>query len=74
MIVDFLKNVFKRKILKGHQDFLACRCQNADEPSVGWFPVVCYDEVGPIIIALVCANCQSEIAIQNGRIKEVDHD
>ncbi|KKW92670.1 hypothetical protein [Sphingobium chungbukense] len=64
-------NVHRQKKLTsyGEQNWMLCPCQQDQETPAGFIPAVIHDAAGPFIAALVCPECENEIAINGGRLE-----
>ena len=64
-------NAHRQKMLTsyGEQNWLLCPCQEQEEAPAGFIPSVIHDAAGPFIAALVCPECENEIAINGGRLE-----
>jgi len=63
-IVDLEARIAAKRQGEGEVTFMLCPCT---EEGSTVLPVVLHDAQGPLLIALVCPECENEISILNGR-------
>ena len=63
-VIDLEARLQAKRQGEGEVTFMLCSCQ---EEGVSPLPLVLHDAQGPLLIALVCPECENEIAILNGR-------
>ena len=52
----------------GEAQWLICPCQLGSPQGVsGMLPLACLDAKGPVVVALVCPDCETEISLVYGR-------
>ena len=65
-IVQLHDRFRKRWAADGETTFMLCAC-GAES---GLLPVVLHDAGAPLIVALVCPECEQEASVVNGRVGE----
>jgi hypothetical protein len=65
-IVDLQAKLQAKRQGEGDVTFMLCPCTPDGTPPL---PVVLHDAHGPLLIALMCPECENEIGVINGRLQ-----
>lgn len=63
-VIDLEERIRTKRQGEGEVTFMLCGCT---EEGSAVIPVVLHDAQGPLLISLVCPECENEISIVNGR-------
>ena len=63
-VIDMQERAREKWAGQGEVNFLTCGCGS----EMGLLPVILHDAGPPLVVALVCPDCENEVPVLNGRL------
>lgn len=64
-VIDLQEKLQKRRSGEGEVTFVICPCVEGGTPVT---PIVLHDAQGPLIVGLLCPECENETEVLGGRL------